>query len=43
MLSNYLYLIVLLLLVSCGGIESEKIDIDDAKNSSLLVPPCIQK
>lgn len=35
--------LILLLLTACGGIENEKIDIqDETSMNKLIVPPCLK-
>ncbi len=40
---NLFYLSILFILTACGGLENQKIDIEKAKNSPLLIPPKSQK
>ena len=40
-MKNYVALVMLLMLVACGGIENEKIDTqNEVKQNKLLIPPC---
>ena len=40
-MSKYLLLFSFLMVSACGGIENQGVDLDSAKNSSLLIPPCV--
>ncbi len=42
-MNKYLFLISFLMLSACGGIENQGLDFEEAKNSPLLVPPCMSK
>lgn len=40
-MSKYFLLISLLMISACNSFENQGVDLESAKNSSLLIPPCV--
>ena len=42
-MNKHLLLFFFLLLTACSGIENQGINLEEAKSSPLLTPPCLNK
>ncbi len=42
-MSKYFLLVSLLMISACNSFENQSVDLESAKNSPLLVPPCIDR